>query len=119
MEKMVKTELYFGRDISHFCGECRQKHKAYVSDLDWQEFKLNIIDKHLDSFTVFDAEGNWMGVSEHTKVVVVLWDRREHEQPLFSTIEMNNKFGLIMDAYRKKFHQESVLRVDQEVGVRF
>lgn len=114
---MIKTELYFGRDISHFCGECRRKHKAYVSDIDWDEFKLNVLDKHLDSFTVLDAKGTWMGISEETKIIIVFWDPDDLEE--LPMLKMNNKFSIIMESYRKKFHQESVMMTTQAVEVRF
>ena len=103
MDKMIRTEIIFGRDIEHFCGECRKKHRAYVSNLDWQEFKMNVIDANLDSFTIMDAEGTWMGCCEKVKILVVMWDPNE---AMMKTTDMNNRFGMITDAYRRQFHQE-------------
>ena len=89
---MLEYELFFGR--------------TSVTDQEWKEFTAQVVTLHLpDGFTAFDADGQWMNPGTHrigrerTKAIIVA---------LPDTPAGGAAIVAIKDAYRTRFHQQSV-----------
>lgn len=97
-----KTELYFGTDI---------KGGAVVTEDDWNEFLKEVVTpKFPDGLTVLEGYGQYRDssgkiVRERSKVVVILY-------PATKRKSSSRKIDEIRKAYKAKFQQESVLRID-------
>ena len=95
----TKDELYFGR--SKPGGEI-------VSDSEWQQFlDREITPRFPDGLTVVDAYGQYLNsqgnlTREKTKLVILIYK---------SSPEKNQAIQAIIESYKQKFQQESVLRV--------
>lgn len=99
-EKNCDT-LYFGTQISGG-GE--------VTDAQWQQFLADVVTPRFpDGFTTWEANGQWRdqkGVIEHERThILQIVDPRE------------NKIREIIEAYKKQFAQEAVLRLHSQVGM--
>ena len=91
---LTKAELFFGRGLAGG-GE--------VSEGEWQHFvDSEITPRFPDGLTIEDAAGQWKGsagpVRERAKHVVIVLTRDE-----------GAKLAAIRMAYKTRFHQESVL----------
>lgn len=100
MEPVVTDRLYFGRKTAD---------SVSVTDSAWTVFVKDVVSSRLPSgFTVWAAEGEWRGS-----------DGRSHQEPSF-VLEVVHPpraaavdsaiLGIIAD-YKRRFSQESVLRV--------
>jgi len=105
---MVESELFFGRDIAG---------SAPVSDAQWSDFVATVIAKNFpDGFTVTDGDGEWRDskslkvVHEPSKILIVA----ARKSP-----ELGPKLRAVIDAYRTRFHQQSVGLVTREVCAAF
>lgn len=100
----TRTELY--------CGTNRVGSEP-VSAAEWQAFLREEVEPRFpNGFTVVESQGEWHGVDgqtvhEPTHIVVLL--RQGHDAEVLA----------IAEAYRRRFHQETVLRVDQAARVVF
>jgi hypothetical protein len=95
--RTVKVDLYFGRDV---------EGRAPVSDAEWADFaRTEITPRFPDGFTVVDARGQWLNPrtqligGEATKLV-------EIAAPDGAKTAMGVE--AISQAYRVRFHQDSV-----------
>ena len=113
MTRLTKTELYFGRKINYNCPDCHVDVHGYVSDTEFQEFKVNVIDCYFKAYTLHDARGAWCGDTEPTKVMTIIWDPRDVSKGEKSNID------LVISEYKKRFHQESVMQVNTVADVSF
>jgi len=105
---MVEVQLFFGRDVP---GGGR------VSDADWADFAATVITPAFpDGFSVTDAKGQWRDsatgkiVREPSEVLEVVAPQSPALAP---------KIGKIADAYRTRFHQQSVGIVTRPVCAAF
>lgn len=102
LEKFIRTELYFGRNIPT---------GGTVSETDWQRFVDEVVTTRFpDGLTVLDADGQWRGkdgkiAREESKVIVLLYPRKQRKA-------MNLKIEEIRAEYKKRFLQEAVMRID-------
>lgn len=102
LEKYVRTELYFGRNMPS---------GGTVSDADWQAFVDEFVTPRFpDGLTILDADGQWRGkdgtvAREQSKVIVLLYPRKMRKA-------MNVKIEEIRAEYKKQFAQEAVMRID-------
>ena len=94
---MVVAELFFGRAI---------KGRAPLSDAEWAEFTAQTITPNFpDGFTVFDGEGQWRNprtgqiARDPTKILLVATG---------PTPDLAQRLSAVIDAYKTKFHQQSV-----------
>ena len=94
---MLVAELFFSRGI---------KGREPLSDAEWTEFAAQTITPNFpDGFTVFDGEGQWRNpktgyiASDRTKIVLVAVKREP---------DLARRLAAVIDAYRTKFHQQSV-----------
>ncbi len=106
LEKMMRTELYFGLSMPD--GKT-------VSEAEWAAFvDEQITPRFKEGLTIFEARGQYLDkkkvVKERTKVVVIV-----HPDTPKSRIHIYNIIG----AYKQEFDQEAVLRVTHRVGVTF
>lgn len=96
--RMLVAELFFGRDK----GE-----RAVVSDGEWADFLAGVVTPNFpDGLTVFDGYGQWrnpdtgiIGRSPHVKIVLIAAKR----QP-----DLASRLTAVIDAYKTRFHQQSV-----------
>ncbi|MFH1731853.1 MAG: DUF3574 domain-containing protein [Planctomycetota bacterium] len=107
LKELVRTELYFGMSMPD--GKT-------VSEAEWQTFvDEHITPKFKDGLTIVHANGQYLDKSkklirERTKVVILI-----HPDTPRSRIDIFN----IINAYKARFRQESVLRVTGRVGASF
>jgi hypothetical protein len=102
----VRTEILFGRDIPS---------GGTVTDADWDAFVTDeVLPRFPDGFTVLHGEGHWRGEAgpedEDSLVLVVVHPRKRASDLAIEAVRA---------AYRGRFHQESVLRVDTRARVAF
>ncbi len=97
-QPLLRDTLYFGRAIPGG-GE--------VDEAAWQRFDADVLARAFPrGYTTLDARGHWHGddgvpVSEASRVVIVVHDRDATSEAALRTV---------VEAYRTRFRQESVLR---------
>lgn len=90
--------------------------KGPVMAKQWDSFlALVVTSRFPDGLTVWDAQGQWRGKSgmvgkEKTKVLLLI----HPDSP-----DSNRAIQEIIDAYKKKFRQESVMKVRSSADVSF
>jgi Protein of unknown function (DUF3574) len=103
-EPWVRTELFFGTS---------RPDGTAVSEADWEAFlDAEITPRFPDGLTVLSGAGQWQGengqiVEERSKLVILLYPRGAID-------ESNAEIEAIRTAYEQRFHQESVLRADDD-----
>ncbi len=104
---MTETALYFG--LSGPAGS--------LSEDDWQGFRADVlVPAFSEGFTVIDGDGFWRNpetghaASEPSKVVIRVHERRRRDDQAMTQV---------IDAYKTRFEQQSVLRVDTRVCAAF
>ena len=107
-DPMVETQIFFG--LSKPKG-------GLVSARDWDAFVAREVSPRFpEGFSVIDGAGFWRDgatqktISEKSKVVV-----RLHP----ASADADRAIGGIVDAYKRAFDQEAVLRVDRPVCATF
>jgi hypothetical protein len=104
---LTKEELYFG--LSKPAG-------GAVSEAEWQLFLNDVITPRFPAgLTVVAANGQYLSSSseltkENTKLVILIYE---------NSPKKNQMIAQIIEAYKRIFHQESVLRVTSSVRVSF
>ena len=92
----VRTTLYFGL----------ARPKGSVSELEWQLFLRDEVTRRFpEGLTVWGAEGQWLsagGSIDHEQSKVLLLVHPD-------TAAARQSVNAVIEAYRKKFEQESVL----------
>ena len=97
---LVRTELYFGR----------------VSPVDWDRFLAQIVTPRFpDGLTWYDTHGQWQNpsgiVTKEDSCVLILIHA--------ATPEKDCSVQEIRTEFKRRYHQQSVLRVDQAVTASF
>ena len=94
---MLVAELFFGRDIGG---------RAPLTEAEWARFAAQTITPNFpDGFTVFDGWGQWRNprtgyiARSPTKILLVAAPR---------TPDLARRLSAVIDAYRARFHQQSV-----------
>jgi hypothetical protein len=107
-EAMVETQLFFGMN---------KPKGGTVSERDWQAFvATEIAPRFPEGFSVLDGAGFWRDaatkktISEKSKVVV-----RMHADGA----DADGAIGAIVQAYKSRFQQDAVMRVDRPVCTQF
>jgi hypothetical protein len=105
---MVETQLFFGMS---------KPQGGTVSEREWQAFAAaEIAPRFPEGFSVLDGAGYWRDqasgktISEKSKVVV-----RMHG----GEADADAAIGAIVAAYKIRFQQDAVLRVDRPVCAQF
>jgi Protein of unknown function (DUF3574) len=96
-QRMLVAELFFGRSI---------KGREPLTDTEWAEFAAQAITPNFpDGFTIFDGEGQWRNpqtghiISDRTKILLVAVKREP---------DLARRLSAVIDAYKARFHQQSV-----------
>ena len=106
-EAKQQVELFFGTS---------SKGRPIVSAAAWSRFlATEVTPRFPDGLTVYDAHGQWRGdggriTREETHVLMIVYSAS-------STAECG--IEAIRDAYKKRFHQELVMRLDKAACVAF
>ena len=94
---MVVAELFFGRNI---------RGRRALGDAEWAEFAARVVTPNFpDGFTVSDGDGQWQNPATHevtrqpTKIVLVAAP---------PTPDFGARLSRVIDAYKTRFHQQSV-----------
>jgi hypothetical protein len=94
---MLVVQLFFGRDIAG---------RGPVTEAEWNSFTQTTIAKDFAAgFTVSDGMGQWLDpkthrvVQEQSKIVVVAAP---------TAPDLSGRIEAVVDAYRARFHQQSV-----------
>ncbi len=101
------AQLFFGRNVGGVEG---------VGDAEWAEFvDEEVTPRFPDGFSVTDAQGQWRGadgavVRERSKVLTLVLTAKGDEAEALDAIRV---------AYKTRFHQEAVLRVETGACVGF
>ena len=94
LEPVVTERLYFGRNVGTTLG---------VTDSAWTVFLREVVGARLDGFTFWTAEGAWRGNREPSFVLEVVHAER--------SASADSAIVAIIGEYKRRFNQESVLRV--------
>lgn len=104
---LIKDELYFGLN---------KPNGTQISETEWQNF-LNqaITPRFKKGLTVLDTQGQYLSnngelVKEKSRVVILIYEMNP---------ETNRAIDEIIDEYKRRFEQESVMRITNEVKVSF
>lgn len=96
-QRMLVAELFFGRNIPG---------RGPLSEPEWADFAAQTLTPNFpDGFTVFDGEGQWRNPAtgriarEPTKILLVAAKRGPDLAP---------RLAAVIDAYKTRFHQQSV-----------
>jgi Protein of unknown function (DUF3574) len=100
-QRMLVAELFFGRNIGG---------REMLSEAEWAEFAAQFVTPNFpDGFTVFDGDGQWRNpgqnpatgkiARERTKILLVAAER---------TQDLGTRLSAVIDAYKARFHQQSV-----------
>ncbi len=92
---MARTELLFGA--------------GHVTRPQWQAFlSREVTPRFPDGLTAFDGTGQWKApngkIAKEPSRILLLWHKSDADD--------DAKIDAIRDAYKKQFHQISVMRVD-------
>jgi hypothetical protein len=94
---MLVAQFFFGRDI---------EGRGPVTDAEWNSFSQSAIAKNFaDGFTVSDGMGQWLDpkmhrvVQERSKIVVAAAP---------AAPDLARRIEAVIDAYKARFHQQSV-----------
>lgn len=104
---MQRSELFFGLSIPG---------GKEVSEAQWQAFVDDTITPRFpEGFTVIDGAGQWRESSgniahERSKILVIIHD---------SDARTYLKMDQIRDEYKRRFHQEAVIRETEDAQVAF
>jgi len=110
------VQLYFGRSIPGG-GE--------VTEREWQRYLAEEVSPRFpDGLTAVDAQGQWRsgGVIEHedSKVLLLLSPLQGAEQiPALTATDREERIAALVEAYRRRFRQGAVLRIDTNGCFRF
>ena len=100
----LRTTLYFGRT----------RPKGSVSELEWQIFlRDEVTSRFPDGLTVWEAEGQWRtpaGTIDHEQSKVLLLVHPD-------TVAARQSVLAVIEAYRQRFEQQSVLWENARVCV--
>ena len=104
--ELVRRELVFGT---------ARPHSEPLSESEWQSFLDSVVTPRFpDGFTVLNGLGQWRGqdglTREHSRMLVI-WHERSPNRD--ADIEA------VRSAYKSRFDQESVLRIDSVSCVSF
>jgi hypothetical protein len=101
------AQLFFGRNVGD---------KAGVSEADFHKFMdAEVTPKFPDGLTVMDGGGQWRGdenrlIREASKVVLIVLPKGR---------DASARIEAVRNAYKTRFHQESVLLITQAACVSF
>jgi hypothetical protein len=91
--QMARTELLFGAE--------------HVSPSQWSAFlSKEVTPRFPDGLTVLDGTGQWKAPNGH------IAKEKSHVLLIWHGFDQSPKIDAIRNAYKRRFHQQSVMRVD-------
>lgn len=101
----IKTELYFGLS----------KKNGVVTEQEWNTFKADFLSKKFSGYTELKSKGFWTNpkgetVSENSRLIIYLNK---------GTTADSIAITFVIDTYKQKFKQESVLKIETPVKATF
>lgn len=101
----IKTELFFGLSEGN----------KTISESEWASFKVEFLDKKFSGYTEVNSKGFWTNpsnikVSEHSKLIIYLNKGTQSD---------SLAIVYVINSYKKKFNQESVLKIETPVKASF
>jgi hypothetical protein len=101
----IKTELYFGLS----------KKNGVVTEQEWNMFKADFLSKKFSGYTELISKGFWTNpkgetVSENSRLIIYLNK---------GTTSDSIAIAFVIDNYKQKFNQESVLKIETPVNATF
>ncbi len=107
-QRTLVAELFFGRGI---------KGRAPLSEAEWARFAAETITPNFpDGFTVLDGAGQWRSpqtrhiVRDPTKILIVAAKRSP---------DLARRLSAVIDAYKTRFHQQSVGLITRDACAAF
>jgi hypothetical protein len=107
LHRATTAELFFGRNV---------EDNGVVSESDWGQFvDAEVTPRFPDGLSVNDVYGQWRNptgafVREPSKALFLVLSGAPDER---------QKLDLVRNAYKARFHQESVMLVEQQACVAF
>lgn len=106
-ERMQRIELLFGMGL---------KDGKEIGENEWRAFlAAEVTPRFPDGLTVLTGYGQWRNsagaIAKETSRVLLLWARPD--------VQNSNKIEAIREAWKRRFAQESVMRVDETSCVSF
>jgi len=107
-DPMAQTTLYFGMS---------RPHGADIKNTEWQQFvNQEVTPRFKNGLTVTKAKGQWLGndgkiAKENSRILILIHG--------INDTESNGNIETLRKLYKKKFQQESVMRVDNVDCVSF
>ena len=106
--RMSVVHLYFGRSIGG---------RPALTDAEWNAFAADVLTRNFPyGFTAYDGDGQWL--NQKTGTVV-----RERTRIVMAAVQnarsLATRVQAVSEAYRQRFHQESVGIVSEEVCATF
>jgi hypothetical protein len=102
-QRMLVAELFFGRNI---------KGRVPLTDSEWAQFAADTITPNFpDGFTAFDGYGQWRNpatghiAQDPTKILLVA------AKP---AADLPGRLNAVIEAYKARFHQQSVGIITRE-----
>jgi hypothetical protein len=106
-KQMLEVDLLFGRNIGGHLG---------VTDKRWTAFLASeVTPRFPDGLTVFDASGQWQDTKTHN----VVREPSKIVRIITTDADAQAKIDAVVDAYKKRFHQQSVGVVSRPACVSF
>lgn len=108
----TQTNLYFG---------FRMPNGDDVADLAWRFFLSDVVSPLFpDGFNVTEGRGQWRTaggeiISEPSRVLTIVWHDERKSGAVDPFSGPSERIETVRNAYKGRFRQESVLRVDSEV----
>jgi hypothetical protein len=107
-QSFIRTELFFGRNKPDGTEVSETEFTAFLDEVITPQFP--------DGLTVLDGIGQFrdakgLVIREKSKVLILLYPSNTRRQS-------SRKIERIRAAYKKRFEQQSVLRVDDELPVK-
>ena len=107
-ESFIRTELFFGRNKPDGTEVSQEEFADFLS--------VTITPEFPDGLTVLDGIGQFRDsnsniIQEKSKVLILLYPSNTRRQS-------SRKIELIREAYKQRFQQQSVLRVDDPLPVK-
>jgi hypothetical protein len=107
LHRATTAELFFGRNV---------EDNGVVSDADWGQFvDAEVTPRFPDGLSANDVYGQWRSPKgaferEQTKALFLV---------LTGTAAERQSLDLVREAYKQRFHQDSVMLVEQQACVAF
>jgi len=102
---MIKTTMYFGRNINQSDGFLFE-----VTYMNWIGFLQQVVDKYYSGYTWWNATGVWNSKTEDAFVLEIVHEKAAEEA---------GKIADIACEYKKLYSQDSVMVTVQELSLVF